>query len=173
MSDFVNYNKRSINLPPGCKDLIDIVRPMKARSKHSRDVAMFSGETGTLSAVSRHTKKFLKGGQGLLIHTTDEKLGFALTRLMRGTITASVDFPEDAAREAQVKAMFTRYGLDVPRATEMPAQFVPEVAVWTRFPIKPFPSDTPRLVEIATAVFRELCHVTGETPLHFRHFAME
>jgi hypothetical protein len=26
MSDFVNYTKRSVELPPGCKDLIDVLR---------------------------------------------------------------------------------------------------------------------------------------------------
>jgi hypothetical protein len=26
MADFVNYNKRSVTLPPGCKNLIDVLR---------------------------------------------------------------------------------------------------------------------------------------------------
>jgi len=30
VSDFVDFNKRDVSLPPGCKDLIDLLKPGKA-----------------------------------------------------------------------------------------------------------------------------------------------
>ena len=33
MAQFVNYKKRGITLPPGCKDLIDVMAPSRRRTK--------------------------------------------------------------------------------------------------------------------------------------------
>src|SRR5690349_4819441 len=34
MSQFVNYNKRSVKLPPGCKELSDLFKPKSLRKTH-------------------------------------------------------------------------------------------------------------------------------------------
>lgn len=161
MSDFVNYNKRSINLPPGCKNLIDVLRPNKAGAK-PRDRQPPTFETETLASIPKHIGNFLKRSSqtALLICDTHERVGFDLTRLS-GNIIATIRFLDDPAREARVRKLFAHYGLDVPAQTETTPQF-PEAPVWTMFTIQPFPSDTPRLIEIATAVFRDLCDATDE-----------
>ena len=172
MSDFVNYNKRSINLPPGCKDLIDVLPPNKAGAKR-RDRQPPTFETGALTSIPKHIGDFLKrSGQAVLrIYDTREQVGFAVTSLA-GSMFASICFLDDPAREARVRELFGPYGLDAPTQTETAPQF-PEAPVWTTFRIQPFPSNTRRLIEIATAVFRDVCNGTHETPLHFQYYIAE
>jgi hypothetical protein len=139
-----NPKKRSYLLPPGCKDLIDVLRPMKSsRRSKSCQGAPISNEAGTISDISKHIQKFQKGGTVLLICTPDEKVGFALMRLLPDVISASVDFPEDATREPLARAWFARQGLDAPKVIEIPLQF-PEAPVCIRFPVKPLPSNARR-----------------------------
>ena len=167
MSDFVNYNKRSITLPPGCKDLIDVLPPNKAGAK-PRDRQPPTFETETLASIPKHIGNFLKRSSqtALLICDAHEEAGFELMRLA-GNIVASIRFLDDPAREARVRKLFAHYGLDAPAQTETTPQFpealqFPGAPVWTMFTIQPFPSDTPRLIEIATAVFRDVCDATDE-----------
>ena len=165
-----NLKKRSYLLPPGCKDLIDVLQPMKV-SQASKSPTV-SNEAGKISDISKHIHRFLKSGRALLIHASDENFGFALVRFQPKVVSASVDFPEDAAREARVRAWFTRHGLDAPKVTEIPLQF-PEAPVCINFPVKPFPSSTRRLIAIATSVFPELCNATHETTLRFCHYSVD
>lgn len=178
MSEFVNYNKRSINLPPGCKDLIDVLRPAKASKTPAipvPGVSMSEVETGTLSSIRKHIEKFLQSRQMLLvIYTADEQVAFDLERFPPSEpISASMDFVESPVRYESIKTLFARFDLELAPSTPNPPTFIPGAPVWVTIAIHPFPSNTPRLVEVATAVFRELCSATDDTPLHFRHYNVE
>ena len=48
MNEFVNYGKRSITLPEGCKDLIDVLRLAKPTSGPG------APEPGSLADVEAH-----------------------------------------------------------------------------------------------------------------------
>jgi len=173
MSEFVNYNKRSIDLPPGCKNLIDVLQPNKTGAKPQRGVSMGGGETATIASIPKHIGNFLKRSNQavLVICDTREEVAFYMTPLA-GNIFASIRFLDDPPREARVRKLFGPYGLDAPAHTETAPQFS-EAPVWTMFRIQPFPSNTRRLIEISTAVFRDVCKATDETPLHFRHYSIE
>jgi len=171
MSEFVNYNKRSIDLPPGCKNLFDVLQPIKAGPK-PRDRQPRTFEKGTLASIPKHIGDLLKKTDQavLLIYDARGRVAFYMTPLA-GNILASIRFLDDPARETRVRKLFGPYGLDAPTQTETAPQF-PEAPVWTRFTIQPFPSSTRRLIEIATAVFRDVCNATDKTPLHFRHYSI-
>jgi hypothetical protein len=160
-----NLKKRSYLLPPGCKDLIDVLQPMKARRETSGSL---SNEAGTISEIPKHIQRFVKSGRVLLIQT-DEEVGFSLMRLLPEVISASIDFAEDAAREALVTSWCTRSGLDAPKKTERSVQF-PEATVWIRFPVKPLPSNTRHLSELVISGFREVWNAGDETTLRFWHY---
>jgi len=136
---------------------------------------MGGGETATVSRIPKYINNFLKRSTQalLLICTPDEHVGFDLRRLIPGEICASVSFIDDPTHAARARELFSRYELNVPAPIETPAQFVPGAPTWEIFPIRPFPSDTVRLIEIATAVFRELCNVTEKTSLHFRYCSVD
>jgi hypothetical protein len=173
MSDFVNYNKRSIDLPPGCKDLIDVLRPKmsKAAAIPAPGATMSDDETGTILSISEYIETFLKNPQTLLmIYKPDEKVSFGITRWADDPISACVEFAENPLRDEHVREFFARHGLEAPVRTATPPEFVLQAPGWVTFPIRLFPSDTRRLIEIATAFFCELCDATEETPLHFRYF---
>src|SRR4030095_12787454 len=77
MSDFVNYDKRDINLPPGCKNLIDVLQPMVPPPglKPRRGLTMGGGETATISSIPKYINNFLNQSNQdlLLIRTPNEK----------------------------------------------------------------------------------------------------
>jgi hypothetical protein len=174
MSEFVNYNKRSINLPPGCKDLIDVLPP-KAFAEATRPlgVTMFDVETATISSIQKYIEKFLQSRQMLLlIYTPDEQVSFGLTRFPDNPITASVDFVENPVRYESLRRLFAGCGLQIPTSTPTPPEFISGAPVWANYEIHPFSSDTARLVEIATAIFRELCGA-ADTPLQFLSFSTQ
>lgn len=109
MADFVNYNKRSIDLPPGCKDLIDVLRgrapgqeeasrTIPSRAFTSEQLSSFKIErdekvSGPLSALGERVLSLYQCGEGgavLLIETPDSRLSVGL--LKRENITAWVNF---------------------------------------------------------------------------------
>lgn len=49
MSKFVNYKKRAFTLPPGCKDLIDVLAPSRRR----REAYMATGGLPPLAGIRR------------------------------------------------------------------------------------------------------------------------
>src|SRR4051812_38710247 len=49
MSDFINYNKRSVTLPEGCKDLIDVLR------SHPLRVLFSNADAGPIPPGARAT----------------------------------------------------------------------------------------------------------------------
>jgi len=177
MSDFVNYDKRDINLPPGCKNLIDVLQPMVPPPglKPRRGLTMGGGETATISSIPKYINNFLNQSNQdlLLIRTPNEKVGFELRRLVPEKIWASVSFIDGPPHAARARELFARYELDVPPLTETPAQFVPGAPVWEVLSIHPFPPNTACLIEIATAVFRELSNATENTQLDFHYYRVE
>src|SRR5947207_13581446 len=100
MSQFVNYKKRSVALPPGCKDLIDLLRPAgahKADGTIPRDdrpsVARGESVTGKLSEIGKYVAMVFHASAEvilLLMSTPDEQLTMNVDRDQSGRITASV-----------------------------------------------------------------------------------
>src|SRR5712691_4276749 len=103
MSDFVNYNKRSITLPPGCKDLIDVLRGERRNlewlEKHlgidlNRAITRGGTVKGTFldiekkvhQAVTASTLIFI-----LKIIPADQRFTFTLQRLYQRPFQAIVE----------------------------------------------------------------------------------
>ncbi len=59
INEFVNFGKRSVELPPGCKDLIDVLRPPKRRPVLST-VTIREGQS--LRRVSKQVRELLAEG---------------------------------------------------------------------------------------------------------------
>ncbi|MGH7969602.1 MAG: hypothetical protein ACREIC_12830 [Limisphaerales bacterium] len=99
MSEFVNYNKRDVSLPLGCKDLIDVLKsPLSfdapgfdaviAQSKQG--VACSIIALGTLTDISRHVKnvrssRAVLGGVFISLPGKQYRVGFYHVRARRNT----------------------------------------------------------------------------------------
>src|SRR5205809_7561895 len=57
MKQFINYKKRSVKLPAGCKDLIDVLHLAKQEGSST-----FTSQTGGLADVAKHLSALLKPG---------------------------------------------------------------------------------------------------------------
>lgn len=123
MSQFVNFNKRSVTLPAGCKDLIDLLAPTGYKGKPSSSMEAFA-------SLELHKEHFSSSGLaqlerfvGLLLHPRGE--GFALeiaAQAISNPITLYCSKPEkmagilidtrDVPQEEAIRAFFQH------RATE-------------------------------------------------------
>ena len=93
MSDFVNYHNRSISLPPGCKDLMDVLRPhglgvewLRQRLGTNLSEAFTRGGMvkGALSNTEKHVQRAVTSAAltfMLDITSADGRLTFNLLRV--------------------------------------------------------------------------------------------
>lgn len=180
MSEFVNYNKRSIQLPPGCKDLTDLFKPVWLR-KLSEGVVppdmpvvlRNDSVKETLGNIEKHVAVVFDSradGCHLTISSLDEKLAVSVYR-MTDSITSHITFIHDETREKAMRIFFDCHGLEVPRATEMPKEFnpafYPNIPVWSLFELSPMPSGALAFSRIASDLFRDFCGMNDQSELQF------
>jgi len=180
MSEFVNYKKRSITLPPGCKNLIDVLQ--RPRNAKAHDIiaqdelpAVMRGESGTLKLseigqyvampFQTHARAFI-----LMLSLPDERLTVDFTEMDGELMAASATFEENAHREVLMREFFSDHDLQVPGDDWTPAQFVPGVPVQFIYRILPLPSDTATASKLATELFRHVCGLSDESQLIFRYY---
>jgi len=179
MSEFVNYNKRSIQLPPGCKDLADLFKPAWLRNPPKAfappeiplDVRHESF-TDTLGNIEKYVAMVLDSrvdGGHLTIGAPDEKLVVSVSRTMED-IMSHIRFIHSEARDTAMKAFFNRNGLAPPPVHETTVEFnipFPDLPVWSVFALSPVPSGTPAFSKIADTLFREFCGMNDQSELGF------
>jgi hypothetical protein len=111
MSDFVDYNKRSVTLPPGCKDLIDVLRP------HGLDVTRGGKVEGRLSDIEKHVHRAITSTARsftLVITPADGRLTFKLLRVSKEALRASIDVETKTPHEAAVRQFLANHHLQQP-----------------------------------------------------------
>ena len=88
MTQFVDYKKRSFTLPPGCKDLIDVLAPSRRRSKspiatgsfRSPEIKVERFPTEGLSQIGRFVSMMLQWkGETFMLSVTGEDFEFPVT----------------------------------------------------------------------------------------------
>jgi hypothetical protein len=179
MPEFVNYNKRSIQLPPGCKDLTDLFKPAWLRNlpkavapREVPDVLRNESVTETLGNIGKHVAIVFDSRADLCrltISSLDEKLAVSVCR-MTDSITSNVTFIHDATREKAMRAFFDRHGLEAPRAKEMPKGFkflFPGLPVCSLFELSPMSCGAPAFSKIASDLFRDFFGMNDQSELQF------
>ena len=177
MSKFVNYNKREFTLPPGCKDLIDVLRPRRAltlgkdaAAVTGRPAVTRSGQTiGRLSEVPRHISMLVTSRSELftlMIGTTEEALSIVRYRSESEGISALVLVTNDAERERGIRGFFERHGIEPlenflvpPDAGSQPVRCL----------VYPLPAAAPDASQITTDLLRSVYGFTDESEIQFRH----
>jgi hypothetical protein len=179
MSKFVNYKKRDISLPGGCKDLMDVITQGKTHVSLSHfhnaahELPEGEGKTilGTIADIPKYVLKALGPSSGnfvLMIQSPNHWLAVNIQGLGIDTVSAFVWFPDDPERKKIVQAFFQHHSLEVPNDTEVLAQFLfPDQPVTLTFAIKPEPGDAQGLANLTMDLFRHCC-ASGENPeMHF------
>ena len=115
MNEFVNFKKRGITLPPGCKDLIDLLQRSSSRpviEGASRLTATRNETvTGKLPDVGKYVRIAFESGGAIFtlgITRPGGRLEFALLRVKGGEPWASIAFPSEREEERVVREFFTR-----------------------------------------------------------------
>jgi len=180
MSQFINYKTRSVALPPGCKDLIDVLRPTgppKAEviiSPDERPAVTRGGLiTGRLSEIGKYVAMvFHARGEMviLLMSTPDEQVTMHLGRDRSRTIAASVVFGYGGDREKAIRAFYQRHGLETPPDSGKPEHFSPHLPVHCNYPVTPLPSEPAPIAEMATELFRSVCALDDKAEIRFRYY---
>ena len=109
MNEFVNMGKRSIELPAGCKDLIDVLQPAK---RHALDNLTISLAEGGLADLAKHLANLLEQGKKTKnLGITWHELNY-LHLVNEGLfLTALLVVHDNTHREQAVRAVFAVAGL--------------------------------------------------------------
>jgi len=181
MSDFVNYNKRSIKLPHGCKDLIDVLRPHGVRvewlQQHlgidlSRTVARGGMAKGTISDIEKHIQRAVDSAAltfTLGITPGNERLSFHVARVFQERFRASIEVETKTPEEASVRQFLSNHHLQAPDDSPTPGKFHPDVPVHLICRVHPLPPDAITLARLASGLFREVGEVKEELELFFHY----
>jgi hypothetical protein len=107
MNKFVNYGKRSITLPEGCKDLIDVLRLDKPASGPAR------AEPGSLTDVEAHIARQLQAAAKIsfLLILWSHEVNHIQVVLIGGTLNLWATMEAWGPTEAAVCEMFERAGI--------------------------------------------------------------
>jgi len=108
MNKFVNFGKRSVALPAGCKDLIDVLQQPKRHPASTLTVRSAEG----LADVAKHLLRLLELGAKFryLVITWDEMNAVQLMN-EEAVLTALAVVHENTHREQAVRGVFGAAGL--------------------------------------------------------------
>ena len=182
MSKFVNFKKRSVALPPGCKDLIDLLQPHRPGKTHSISPAVGEptirrDESGTvrLSEIEKYVPMpFQSEAQTsiLLLSLCDNRLTVQLSKINGTMMSALAVFEEDADRERRMREFFRRHSLQDPPESGQADRFVPGVPVQVIYEVSPLQMDATTASKLLGELFRYVCGLTDDSPLKFRYYEL-
>ena len=108
MNEFVNFRKRGVQLPAGCKDLIDVLQP--ARRHQASTLAVRSAEG--LAEVAKHLPRLLElGMKSRYLVITWHEMNYVQLMNQEGVVTALAIVHENTHREQAVRGVFGAAGL--------------------------------------------------------------
>jgi|GEM_PF-3563517 len=193
MAKFVNYRKRNASLPPGCKDLIDVLDPKAKKTafasltpaqksemeKLQRDIdraqSRFETTVGYLCDLERLVFRIyqcdalsasLQMGplDNLLFHLDHHQIPS-----FERSLEASVWAEEGSDLYVKTTAFLAARGLKSPPGPEVHGNFwAPGIPVTLVRNLVPIPPDAPSFARLAEDFFREVCQLNENSPVHFQ-----
>jgi hypothetical protein len=173
MSDFVNYKKRSVTLPPGCKDLVDVLRSppaVKGELSGTPIGPRINESLGTIADLERYAQmlfgskatKFMLG-----IRSADDKVTINAIRDADGRVGARLCVPEATDTDRAVRKLFADRGLALPQEQSTAFNWVPDEPVYQMYDVSPLAFDASGFVALLTDVFRQVIGLNPEAQLAF------
>ena len=178
MAQFVNYNKRDCTLPPGCKDLIDVLRPSRERTESgvARAISWPSAirehrfDTAGLAQIGRYVEMLLQSRAKLftlMVTTPDDEFKAVLYRSESESTTAIIPLAKDARTELGLRAFFDQQGI-----RPLVDCKLPDVGsgYTDRCLVYPFPLEAARATSLTAELFRDVYGLSHEAGLDFRYY---
>lgn len=167
MNLFTNPNQRGPDLPPGCKDLIDVLRQpwrmhnsMSARPQPAQPPFL---ESGGLGELQFHVSCLLTSGTGyriLLVGCSEPSAFLAL--LNRGG-EISVSLVVDSHQGKRLSALFHQAAISpISDSSTQPTGLTSAL----RFPL---PKHAPASAQLVADILRKVFEVSDDTELCFHH----
>ena len=159
MNDFVNPQRRSVNLPAGYKDLMEVIEAKESvKGSKVRRPIIERFPTGGLSRVEEFLDRFLNSQSEiavLLLLLVDNSIAFALVR-SPGVIKAVFTFAKpDTDSEEVVKEVFAEAGINtIPN--------VPTADVGQMMKTYPLPAELTEVLNLVSVVLRRAYEVSGK-----------
>lgn len=180
MSKFVNFNKRGINLPPGCKDLIDVLQKNRRTNQQggkevttdelpTQWVAKFEG---TLVDGQLFVRRFFDSDPApAVVIILGPELRFTVDLLRYGKLaaTARITVAGESERETHVRRILKDRGLEVQPPSPRPAVFEPlpyEVSIH----IQPLPTEPGAACDLILSVLRDAFELNEGSQLQFNYY---
>jgi hypothetical protein len=185
MSDFINYNKRDVSLPRGCKNLIDVLQAKALRKTASGSVdhdpsklvTTTNSYVGKLYDIGGFIDRIIHStavAVHLFITTPDHQcvvtvVSFRLEGMASPDFTsATVDIPPNCPYEKALRTFLVKRSLTLPDMSgPLPASFLPGIPVLPSWRIDPLPAEAPTLAVLITDLFREVRSLDESSNLHF------
>jgi len=177
MSEFVNYNKRSIDLPAGCKNLGDLLKLKKSSNaawySHLAEDMVRSAAThgertsGTLGDISRQVAKLWDAKGRLSISEPDKHFLVHVSCLYKWEATAALIVEGNSRQEQGTRNFFASHHLDIPQQSGMPFMFNPDIPYQSIYRVSPMPSDPEILSRILIDFLREVYGLDENSQLLF------
>jgi hypothetical protein len=176
MSKFVNYKKRSVTLPPGCKNLSDLLETHGHTGAVSPDkppVVSHNEFAGGISDIEKYVVMVFESSASNLADLTmtppEQQFTINVTRMM-SEMSANVHVQAGTNQERAVRSFFAHRGLVIPLDSEViPPQFHPDLPWETVFNILPLPSEAPLLTKLVADLLREVLGVRDGFSLSFQY----
>ena len=167
MSEFVNYNKRGVALPSGCKNLIDVLRHSNKTNPGRPPGLPF---LAPLSGIGKHIALAFESGDlaGLWVTSPDEQLTLFVIGI-GGPQCAGVTVQRDTAQERAVREFFMRHDISLPGDSDVPASCVPILPQCNNYVISPLPTEPSILSQLAADLFRAVCGLKSESVMHVHY----
>ena len=154
MNEFVDFGKRGIELPPGCKDLIDVLPPQRE--------ALVPAEG--LSHVERYLSRLLpltSGSRAVWINDFKLPATLGLIYGKRGLLALLFLAP---GNEQSIRLVLNQAGLAL-----MQDDAVGGAGPFTRFLLFSLPADAETAARIVHDLLRKGYGLPGDTQLHFSY----
>lgn len=184
MAKFVNYKKRNITLPAGCKNLSDLLP--KAKSSTPRGIIGITHGGGQDEPPPTDSRNWSVTGKltdmadrvapvfashalcfSLDVRPSDQEPHVDVYRTGDGETCSSITVQMGTDREKAVRDFLTRHGLRVPIDSGIPASFNPNLPVHHFYELLPPPGEMSQLTAVLVDLFREVFGLTDESELSF------
>jgi hypothetical protein len=176
MSQFVNYKKRGVTLPKGCKNLMDVMPPKGPQHSGSyvihtscSVVARPISVRGTVSEIGKYVELAFKPRAfsfTLTASSLDDRIHFIVfVHHPDREMNTAVLVDKATAQAPAVKEFFEKHG----RKSAVSGQFPSQEPKLGMFWISPLPSEAGTLSKLAADLFRSVCRLNDTSELRFVH----
>jgi hypothetical protein len=179
MSKFVNYNKRTVKLPLGCKDLSDVLKLRHRRKNLGTPIVAQQSSPpheesfpGTIAEIEKHVVRVFQSNaqsNALTISPSNSETAVGLYRVEGEDIAALVSFLNNSRQVQAMRTFFVGHEIEVPHGPEITGSFDKDLPCNLIYPILPFRFDPPSFAKIVADLFRELHGLNDQAILRFEY----